>query len=388
MSHSLQERYSALVDAKLRATLVIKDGVICNTRYEGNPKAGAVKIPVRDTEVVAGDYNKASGLAIDTNGTTSYRTLTIDKDKAVNELIDGFDAAAVPDNLVADRLDSAAYSLALQMERDAIAVLEDTGVGGHTTLLETVTLTKDNIYDKIVAARTAMSRAKIPTDRRWLLVHPSVYALLLQDTVHFIRSTQMGDNVVSDGSVGRIAGFTVYEDVNLSDTTNFIAGHPDWFTHVDEWQEPIGLVSLKGSGTYIGASAVQGRKIYAYDVTKAVAVQVSKNAGNIEIGAAAYSVTAPAKSGTPQSTHAAGTGYTAAIAWTPTAASFAASTVYTAKVTLTAADGYEFPANFSATDVTGLPATSGSGKTASEVKVTVKSATSVEIEVKYLATAA
>ena len=36
----------------------------------------------------------------------------------------GFDGRPVPDNLVADRLDSAGYSLALQMENDASVCLE------------------------------------------------------------------------------------------------------------------------------------------------------------------------------------------------------------------------------------------------------------------------
>ena len=111
MAHELQERYSALVDLKLRDVLVKKDGVIFNNRYEGDPKAGSVKVPVRDTEVVVGDYVKTTG-ATATHGDTAYITVTIDKDKAVNEIIDGYDAAAVPDNLVADRLDSAAYSRA------------------------------------------------------------------------------------------------------------------------------------------------------------------------------------------------------------------------------------------------------------------------------------
>ena len=126
MAHTLQDRYSKLVDAKLRATLVTRDQVIFNTRYEGDPKAGAVKIPVRDTEVVVGSYNKATGLAPNT-GTTTYLTLSIDKDYAVNELIDGYDAAAVPDGIVAERLDSAGYSLGLQIDKDAIACLETEG---------------------------------------------------------------------------------------------------------------------------------------------------------------------------------------------------------------------------------------------------------------------
>lgn len=52
MAHILQERYASMVDEKLRATLVTKDNLIFNSRFEGNPKAGKVKVPVRDTEVM------------------------------------------------------------------------------------------------------------------------------------------------------------------------------------------------------------------------------------------------------------------------------------------------------------------------------------------------
>ena len=51
MAHVSQERYSSLVDVKLRNTLVTRDNIIFNNRYEGDTKAGKVKVPVRDTEV-------------------------------------------------------------------------------------------------------------------------------------------------------------------------------------------------------------------------------------------------------------------------------------------------------------------------------------------------
>ena len=106
MAHQAQEQYSELVLAKLRNELVLKDGVIFNNDFDGDPTAGAVKIPTRDDEVAAGDYDRAAGLA-PTTGNTAYATLTINRDKAVNEIIDGYDAAAAPDALVAERLDSA-----------------------------------------------------------------------------------------------------------------------------------------------------------------------------------------------------------------------------------------------------------------------------------------
>ena len=274
MAHTLQERYSKLIDMKLRATLVKKDGVIFNNRYEGDPKAGKVKVPVRDTEVAIADYSKTDG-ATATHGDTTYLDVSVDKDKAVNEIIDGYDAAAVPDNLVADRLDSAAYSLALQIEKDATTELESSA----TTFGDTTALDKDTIYDTIVDVRTKMSEAYVPNDnRRFLLVSPTVFGLILKSP-EFIRATTLGDSVVQTGAAGRIAGFNVFEDATLSATTDFIAGHPDWCTRVNEWSVPVHLQDINGSGKYIGASAVQGRRIYAHKVTKAKTLYIKKNAG-------------------------------------------------------------------------------------------------------------
>lgn len=274
MAHTPQERYSRLVDAKLRATVVQKDGIVWNNRYEGDPKAGAVKIPVRDTEVSVAAYSKANG-ATATHGDTSYLTVTIDKDYAVNEIIDGFDAAAVPDNLVADRLDSAGYSIGLQVNGDSTKELEANG----TAFGDTTALTKTTVYDSFVDARTQLSTSKVPTEGRWALVSPATYALLLK-CPEFVRATTLGDAVVQTGAVGRIAGFTVFEDVTLSATTEYIVGHPNWCTRVNEWQAPVHLQDLSGSGKYIGASAVQGRKIYAHKITKAAAVLVKKTAAS------------------------------------------------------------------------------------------------------------
>ena len=260
MPHIARERYSELVDAKLRATIVKRVGVICNNRYEGSPKAGAVKVPVRDTEVTVADYNKKTGTAM-THGDTSFLTVNIDKDKAVNELIDGFDA------------ESASYSLALQMETDASAEL----VTGGTAMDSTAALTKANIYDTIVDARTKLSETHVPTDGRWLLVSPETYALLLKSP-EFIKASALGDAVVQTGAVGRVAGFTVFEDTTLGEKVDFIAGHPNWFTRIEEWSEPVAVNDLKGSGTFIGACAVQGRKIYAHKVTKAQTVLVKSHA--------------------------------------------------------------------------------------------------------------
>ena len=58
-NHVLQNRTSQLLLARLRQVLVTKDNVIFNTDYEGNPTAGAVRIPYA-SEVEVSDYDLAT----------------------------------------------------------------------------------------------------------------------------------------------------------------------------------------------------------------------------------------------------------------------------------------------------------------------------------------
>lgn len=281
MAHELQTRYSDLVLAKLRSELVLGDGTVFNNDYEGDPTSGAVKIPVRDTEVVVSDYDKANGISA-TTGSTSYTTLVLDKDKAINELIDGYDAAGVPDNLVADRLDSAGYSLAKQIDTDGATTLL---AGSTVTNVEA--LTSVNIYSTIVSIRTAMSKANVPNDgKRYLLVTPDTLALLL-NCPEFVRSTTLGDETVQTGFVGKIAGFRVFEWNDTTANLAMIAGHPRFATRVHEWSVGVKVQDLSGSGNYIGAVAVQGRRIYGHKVLRSVAIRSVYAPGSLTVTLAA-----------------------------------------------------------------------------------------------------
>ena len=123
-THEQQTRFANTVLKVLR-----KRNSIRNTAgriFEGSPKAGAVKIPVRDTEVAISNYDVASGISIGT-GATSYLTVTVDKNLAFSELIDGFERQSVPDGIVSQRLVSAAYSLESNAEADLIAEIMSAG---------------------------------------------------------------------------------------------------------------------------------------------------------------------------------------------------------------------------------------------------------------------
>ena len=280
MAHEAQVRYSDLVLMKIRKENKLKNGVVFNTDYEGSPKAGIVKIPVRDTEVAVSDYDKANGIKAGT-GSTTYENFPINKDKAVNEIIDGYDAQLVPDNLVADRLDSAGYSLATVEDNDGATVL----IAG-ATVMNVAALAADSIYDTIVDIRQAMSEANIPDDgKRYLLVTPRTYSYILKSP-EFIKASSLGDDVVQSGVVGKIAGFNVIEWNDKTANLAMIAGHPRFATRAEEFSVPVHIQDLSGSGNYIGASAVQGRMAYGHKVLRSVAIRAVYAPGSLKISAA------------------------------------------------------------------------------------------------------
>jgi hypothetical protein len=260
-------RYSDLVAAKLRKSEVLKDDIVFSVSYEGNATAGAVKIPIRDTEAAAVDYNSASGAA-PTAAATAYKTLVINRDKAVNEIIDGFDAATVPDDLIADRLDSAGYSLAFAVDNDGADVLIAEGTADGVGSMDS-----GDVYEMIIDTRTKLSKANVPNDgRRYLLVTPDFYARLLKDP-NFIAASALGDEIRQTGAVGRIAGFNVFEWNYSSDSLCYIAGHPGFAVRAREFAVPVKVVDLDGDANYIGATAVKGRMVYAHTVLKPEAVR-------------------------------------------------------------------------------------------------------------------
>jgi len=271
MAHELQVRYSKLADIREKAQLVTKDNVIFNTRYEKDPVAGTIKIPVRGAANIRA-YNKATGLNLEETD-TAYITVTLDHDVAMNELIDGFDAAAVPDDVVADRIEAGADGFANTLDVEGLLELAKNG-----SVTTGNALTKSTVYDEAINARTALSKASLPLNGRYVIVTPEVYSLMLKDS-NFVKASDLGQKIVETGAVGQIGGLNVYESVNLGayeveeDGTTYtiepqiVAGHPNCATRVEEWAVGVHVQDLSGSGKYIGACAVQGRKVFTHKVT-------------------------------------------------------------------------------------------------------------------------
>jgi len=257
------DSYEKIVDAKLRAESVFAK--LFNTKHDGNPVAGAVKIPVR-AEATVGTYNIANGGTL-TNPTTSYTAMVCDKDKYVNELIDGFVAAAVSDNMVAERIDSAGFALANDVDVALGALCKDSG----TVLSNTTALTTSTVYDAIIDAVQQAKTAKAHARDMWIVVDTITYGLLLKCDEFIGAAASTAD--LGAGYVGKLGGIPVYESVNMPSNTEFIVGNNVWCHYVAEWMVKPAVKDL-ADGAHIGSSAVQGRLVSGYTITQATTVVV------------------------------------------------------------------------------------------------------------------
>ena len=313
----------------------------------------------------------------------STELMTMRKDRSFTFVIDALDADE-------SELEAAA-ALARQLREKVIPEVDTYTIGimaanaGNKPAAKV--LTADNIYDEIIAGSNALDTAEAPESGRVLLVTPDVYKLLKKNT-DIMMQTDIAENMRLNGVIAMVDGMPVIRVpvARVPSGFGFMIAHPVATVGV----EKLAAYQTHSNPPGISGTLVEGRIAYdAYVLdNKADAIYYQAVSTDTHIKAALYDVTAPVKAATPQATHDGGTGYTAAIAWTPAASTFAAATKYKATVTLTAAEGYLFADNFDAGDIVGLPETSGGGATAEAVTVTRISDTSVKIEVTYLATAA
>lgn len=268
-THYRQERYVPYIVELMRPYLRVR--ALFTRDYEGDPKAGAVKVPVRNTDVTVQNYNVVSGVDLTTSATT-YLDIAINKNKVINELIDGYEASAVPDNLIAQRLESGSYSIAKTMEGDALATL--TAENNYTASATAGTnSTADTIYADILKDIAKLKKLGVPSQRIKVAIDSETEVLLLTDAKFSNSASQIGAELARDGIVGRINGCDVVTEDLSGVGAQYIVFAPDWCKAIDEWTiEP--RVRDMADAKYVGASKLEGRMVYANAVTDKKAVVV------------------------------------------------------------------------------------------------------------------
>lgn len=267
-THKRKESYAVQVLAISRAETNIYDDF--SEDYEKDGVTGQIMVPTRDEEVKVSDYDIKNGIELQTSG-TDYLPLPIDKDYGVNELIDGYEAEAVPDNLVAQRIDSAGYSIGMKKERMAIEALLTGTVSSDTSKLTTA-----NVYAKIVAEIKNMKKRNMKANQMRVAISADVEELLLTDEKFSNTAGTLGEKLVREGVIGKLAGVATKPNYLMGENVDFIIYDRRYCQKYEVWKKEPAVEDLK-DGKHIGASALQGRQVGGLMVTNKLGVQIRKN---------------------------------------------------------------------------------------------------------------
>ena len=271
-THKRRETYANEVLAMAKSKVNIYDDF--STDYEIDGATGQINVPTRSAEVTISDYDILNGVAL-TQSATDYKVLPIDKNYAINELIDGYEAEAVPDNLRANRIEAAGYSLGLKKENMAITELVKKG----TKSSDTTALTEADAYKKIAAEISNMKKRNMEVASMRVVINADTELLLLTDSKFANTAGTLGAELVREGVIGKINGVAVKPNYLLPEGIEFIIYDKRFTQKYEVWSVEPSINDIK-DGKHIGASALQGRQVGGLMVTNALGVQV-KTTGSV-----------------------------------------------------------------------------------------------------------
>lgn len=266
-THKRKETYANEVLAIARAETNIYEDF--STDYEKDEVTGQINVPTRNGEVKVSDYDILNGIEL-TQSATDYLPLPIDKDYGINELIDGYEAEAVPDNLVAQRIESAGYSLGLKKENMAIEELKKGTVSDDTT-----PLTESDAYKKIATEIKNMKARNMKVSSMRVVVSADTELLLLTDEKFSNTAGTLGAELVREGVIGKINGVPVKPNYLMGEDIEFIIYDKRFCQKYEIWKKEPSVEDIK-DGKHVGASALQGRQVGGLMVTNKLGVQIKK----------------------------------------------------------------------------------------------------------------
>jgi hypothetical protein len=269
-THKRRETYANEVLAMAKSKVNIYEDF--STDYEIDGATGAIKVPTRSATVTISDYDILNGVQL-TQSATDYVDLPVDKNYAINELIDGYEAEAVPDNIRANRIEAAGYSLGLKKENMAITALVENG----TTSADTTALTKADAYEKIAAEVSNMKKRNMEVAQMRIVVSADTELLLLTDDKFANTSGQLGAELIREGVIGKINGVPVKPNYLLPENVEFIIYDKRFTQKYEVWAVEPSIKDINDD-KHIGASHLVGREVGGLKVTNALGVQV-KTAG-------------------------------------------------------------------------------------------------------------
>lgn len=179
-------------------------GTLVNRNYEGEITQMGDTVHINSlNDITVKEYVRNAEIEDPEQLSTEDQVLTIDHGAYYNFYLDDVDKVQAAGDLMTAAMANAAARLAEDTEDYIITkILAEGGIKMGEAL------TKDNIWEQIVAIKTKMDEANVPLAARNLVVPPSVEGILLLDD-RFVKGTK-GEDRLENGAVARAAGFSIH----------------------------------------------------------------------------------------------------------------------------------------------------------------------------------
>lgn len=231
----IPELWAGRVLENLQKALVYGGAGVVNRDYEGTIRQAGDTVKINSIgALTAGTYSVDTDISSIDALSDSTRSLEITESRVVAFQIDDITAAQSSVSLMDSAMREAAYALADAAD-EFIAGAMVSGGSAISTNIDT-TPDKDTAYENLVTLSIALDEANAPREGRFVVVSPGYHGLLLKDT-RFISPGGGDTTVLTNGRVGRAAGFTIFTSNNLpADNSNkvVLAGHPSATTYAEQ----------------------------------------------------------------------------------------------------------------------------------------------------------
>ena len=218
ITHFQPEVWSAQILSILGKNLVYGSAPVVNRNYEGEISAFGDTVRVTTVaDPTISDYTVNTNLGTVETLTDAEILMYINQAKSFNFQVDDIDRAQSRNGgaLMSEAASRAAFGLRDKADQYLAALMASSALPANTIGLIDASSTATNVYDLlIVPAGVKLDEQNVPTEGRWAVLPPAVYAKLQLDG-RFIKVNEAGGSSgLRNGIVGDAGGFTIYKSNN------------------------------------------------------------------------------------------------------------------------------------------------------------------------------
>lgn len=189
---------------------------LVNTDFEGDIQSAGDVVKVRTFgDVTINTYTRDMTISFQSL-TDPMQELAIDQQKYFAFKVDDLDKAQADMNILEGYSARAAIAIRNVVDSRLLSHFADVDAGNIIgTDVAPITLSTSNVYSYIADMAQLLDEDNIPAEGRHLVITPKVKTLLLKSE-EFTRASSLGDNIIQNGYIGNVAGFSVHVSTNLA----------------------------------------------------------------------------------------------------------------------------------------------------------------------------